>query len=243
LSPPDLRPLKRDYTRESVVVQDILHLSSLLESEFWRRMTIQDYQDPNCPRLESMVYFIRLFWSRNNQEAAWRMVEKLTKRVTRTIMRYLNGIYDSSWDQREELLDDLIHQLYAEWLSLDESHEFWEVRFGFCLKRKLKDVSERYERDRSKKLPLYSSKDEEREDPITSLPDPGPDPVSKVMVVEALASLSDPYRTTIFLYVLEGWTEEEIARYFGKTSRTVRNYLMRAKAHLKEWYSERMGLE
>lgn len=243
MSPHVLRPLKRNYRREDAVIQDIRLLDSLPVNEFWRRMTLQDYMDPDCPRLESMVYFIRLFWSRNDREAAWRMIEELTKRTTRTIMRHLNSIYGSSLDQREELQDELIYLLYEEWLSLDESHEFWEVRFGVCLKRRLMDVAERYKRDESRKLSLYPPEDEESEDPIASLPDPGPEPVNAVMVKTALASLAEPYRTTLYLHVIEEWTEEQIAGYFKKTSRTIRNYLRRAEACLREWYRERTEQE
>jgi DNA-directed RNA polymerase specialized sigma24 family protein len=241
LSPHDLRPLKRNYSREPAVVQDILHLESLPENEFWRRMTIQDYQAPDCPRLESMVYFIRLFVSRNDQEAAWRMIEKLIQRTTRTILRRLNCFYIASMDQREELQDELIHRLYEEWLSLDGAHEFWEVRFGVCLDRRLADVVKRYERENVCKQSLHPSvQNENKEDPIANLPDLRPDPLRDVEVREALAYLPEPCRTAIYLYTIEQWTEEQIASYFKKTSRTVRNYLMRARRLLREWYSERM---
>lgn len=243
MSPHDLRPLKRRYDREPAVEEEIRLLASLPETEFWRRMTLRDYQEPDCPRLESMVYFIRLCESRNQSETAWRIVESLTTRIGRTILRRLKASVRCSEDQREELYDALITKLYTEWISLDAEDEFWEVRFWVCLDRKLMDVIKKYQHQDQRIVSLTPLNDEKEEDPINRLPDTGPDLLSEVETGLALASLAEPYRTTIFLYVIEQWTEEQIARYFNKTSRTVRNYLTRAKAWLREWYRERTEQE
>lgn len=243
MSPHDLRPLKRGYDREPAVEEEIRLLASLPETEFWRRMTLQDYREPNCPRLESMVYFIRLFESRRQSETAWKIVEFLTTRIGRTILKKLNASVRCSEDQREELQDALITKLYTEWMSLDAGHEFWEVRFWVCLDRNLMDVIKKFRHHDQKIVSLAPLNDEKEEDPINRLPDTGSDPLSEVEIGLALASLAEPYRTTIYLHVIEQWTEEQIARYFNKTSRTVRNYLARAKACLREWYRERTEQE
>jgi RNA polymerase sigma factor (sigma-70 family) len=202
-------------------------------------MTLRDFNEPDTPCPESMVYFIRLFKSRSQSETAWRIVEYLTIRIGRTILKKLRASVHCSEDQREELYDALIIQLYTEWMSLEAMHEFWEVRFWVCLNRKLMDVIKDYIRQSQKIAPLSPPNDGKGKNPVDEIPDPRPDPPSKAEIRLALASLAEPYKTTIYLYVFEQWTEEEIAHYFKKTSRTVRNYLTRAIACLKELYRER----
>ena len=76
-----LRSLARSYTREKAVVEDILILKSLSRSEFWRRLNILDYQQPGCPRQESLVYWLRVFQIDKDFDSAWRAAQ--TKSVAR----------------------------------------------------------------------------------------------------------------------------------------------------------------
>lgn len=52
----------------------------------------------------------------------------------------------------------------------------------------------------------------------------------------ALASLSPTARAVVWLYDVEGYSHEEIARQFGRTVSFSKSQLARAHARLREWY-------
>lgn len=235
-----LRTLSRNYVREPQVVADIVALRAQPPSEFWRRAAITDFREADCPRLESLVYCLREFQRRGESTEAWRIIEVLERRIAGTITRYLARLYLSA-DQREEITDDLVTTLYAEWLSDAPAHEFWEVRFQVCLKRKMIDVATRHRRIATAEVSLSrpESEAEGLSDPLEQMPDPtARDPQTAAIVLAALDSLPEPLRSAFYLYHAEQWTEESIARHLGVTSRSVRNYLRRAEQRLAEWHEQ-----
>jgi len=220
------------------VIADIAVLRAQPPTEFWRRAAITDFRDRDCPRLESLVYLLREFHRRGERDAAWRIIEILERRIAGTVTRYLARIYGLSVDQREEIIDDLVCTLYAEWLSAEPAHEFWEVRFQICLKRKMIDVVERHRRVMENEVSLSKPEDGEEEtpDPLEQMPDyAAMDPQTAAIVMAALDSLEEPQRTAFYLYYAQQWSEESIARYLEVTDRSVRNYLRRAEASLAKW--------
>jgi RNA polymerase sigma factor (sigma-70 family) len=52
----------------------------------------------------------------------------------------------------------------------------------------------------------------------------------------ALATLSPTARAVVWLYDVEGYSHEEIARHFGRTVSFSKSQLARAHARLREWY-------
>ena len=52
----------------------------------------------------------------------------------------------------------------------------------------------------------------------------------------ALATLSPTARAVVWLYDVEGYSHEEIARQFGRTVSFSKSQLARAHARLREWY-------
>jgi RNA polymerase sigma-70 factor, ECF subfamily len=64
-----------------------------------------------------------------------------------------------------------------------------------------------------------------------------PDAWSDQMDLErALASLSATARAVVWLYDVEGYSHEEIARQFGRSVSFSKSQLARAHARLREWY-------
>lgn len=64
-----------------------------------------------------------------------------------------------------------------------------------------------------------------------------PDSWSDQMDLErALASLSPTARAVVWLYDVEGYSHEEIARQFGRTVSFSKSQLARAHVRLREWY-------
>jgi len=64
---------------------------------------------------------------------------------------------------------------------------------------------------------------------------PGPDPAA-LDVERALASLTPTARAVVWLYEVEGWTHEEIARSFGRTVSFSKSQLARAHQRLRAWF-------
>jgi len=64
---------------------------------------------------------------------------------------------------------------------------------------------------------------------------PGPD--AGVLDMErALASLTPTARAVVWLYEVEGWSHEEIARNFGRTVSFSKSQLARAHVRLRAWF-------
>ncbi len=69
----------------------------------------------------------------------------------------------------------------------------------------------------------------------TALSLPGPNAEAFDME-RALASLTPTARAVVWLYEVEGWSHEEIARDFGRTVSFSKSQLARAHARLRAWF-------
>jgi RNA polymerase sigma factor (sigma-70 family) len=69
-----------------------------------------------------------------------------------------------------------------------------------------------------------------------------PAPFAEALDVErALATLSPTARAVVWLYEVEGYSHEEIARSFGKSVSFSKSQLARAHRHLREWFEIQPG--
>jgi len=69
-----------------------------------------------------------------------------------------------------------------------------------------------------------------------------PAPVVEGFDVEkALASLSPTARAVVWLYEVEGYSHEEIARHFGRTVSFSKSQLARAHVRLRDWFEPTAG--
>ncbi len=64
---------------------------------------------------------------------------------------------------------------------------------------------------------------------------PAPDPAS-LDIERALASLTPTARMVVWLYEVEGWSHEEIARSFGRKVSFSKSQLARAHQRLRAWF-------
>jgi RNA polymerase sigma-70 factor (ECF subfamily) len=65
---------------------------------------------------------------------------------------------------------------------------------------------------------------------------PGPDPEALDME-RALASLAPTARAVVWLFEVEGWSHQEIARSFGRTVSFSKSQLARAHIRLRAWFA------
>jgi RNA polymerase sigma-70 factor (ECF subfamily) len=69
-----------------------------------------------------------------------------------------------------------------------------------------------------------------------------PAPAAEGLDVEkALASLSPTARAVVWLYEVEGYSHEEIGRYFGRSVSFSKSQLARAHVKLREWFEPSGG--
>jgi hypothetical protein len=210
-----LPALGRGYKRDPAVVSEVVELRRLPPAQLWERVQITDYTQPGCLRLETLVYVAREWAMSGHADDAWRIIDVLTRRVTPTIQNRLARIYGISLEKVEDVYEEVVAGLYEAWLSDAASDEFWEVRFGACLDRKLTRVILKH---RLEQMPAMASLD----------------PESAAAVNAALDSLPEPLRTAFYMTEVAGFTEEVTGRHLAVSQSTVRNYLTRARALLED---------
>ena len=236
-APAGLYTLSRGYAREKAVIADIGSLTLLDPSMFWRRIGDSDYHKLECPRLEALVYFVRLKNRAGRRDEAWRIVGVIRDRITPSILKKLARVFGLTRDQIDELYEDIVTSLYSDLLSAEPEHEFWEVRFMVCLERRVIDAVKRHRRIDNNEVTLsVTSGENDTFDLLEHVKDQNAaDPEIVAIAKAALDSLPEPARTAFFLVEHCKWTEEEAASHFGVSSRTVRNYLTKARKHLEPW--------
>lgn len=230
-----LRILSRGYQRRPDVTDEIRRFVRLSAPD--RRTHVRGLVDGGAdwPPHECIVYVIRHLMMRGDEEMAWRTVEALMARVRSTILWNVNRFYGLSRTVREDVYEDVALQLYEAWLSLAPEHEFWEVQFGLCLRKRVIDAVRKTIREA--KLVVDTGCDEEGKDQdgLAELPDTisvRPDELAMALVM--LEGLPTDLQLTIHLRFYEGLSEVEIAQKMGVTDRTVRNRLARALVRLKD---------
>jgi DNA-directed RNA polymerase specialized sigma24 family protein len=258
-----VRPLRRTrrsdgsrYTREPRVEAQVRALASLPEVARRRRLVSEADDVENGAaefegrtREETLVYFLREYLRRGDEDAAWRIAERLTERVSGHIRREL-----ARWrlgpDEADECARDLFACVFEALFDDGEAAEFWEVRFWVCLDRRLWNLAEKRQQaldvERSgSATPDDAESGGEQADPLALLADTRPGPEALAEHADALAVLAENERVALFLRYVEGWPEESadpdqpsIARALGVTGRSVRNYLRRAEAKLRAWQQD-----
>ena len=118
------------------------------------------------------------------------------------------------------------------------------MRFWVCLDRRLWNLIEkRQTRADSVQAESGESEDgEEREALFSRIADTAPGPETLMQHQGAVARLTDNERMAVYLKFIEGLPEESddpervtVSKLLGVTGRSVRNYLRRAEAKLREW--------
>ena len=238
------------YVREKTVDVQILEICALGERGRQQRL-IQAGERGSPERLqeETLVYFLREYDRRGEPDIAWHIAEALAERVAGHVARKL-----ARWRLTPEEADDCARDLFAALWEALFSHkapaEFWEVRFWVCLDRRLWNLVEKRQMVRDNELRPGDASSEDTggdsaADEITAfgrLVDSGAGPETLAEHKEALALLTENERLAVYLCRVEGLPEESedperitAAKILGVTGRSVRNYLRRAEAKLREW--------
>lgn len=250
-----VRPLTRTrrddgapYTREADVEAQVRDLSRLPARVRQRKLLAAPEAWGSDARLreETLVYFLREYARRGDEETAWKIAEALIERTAAHVQRKL-----ARWRLSPEDADDCTRDLFTavceSLFDAGQSAEFWEVRFWVCLDRRLWNLIEKRQAAADNELSAADEREgvdgeKEEERLLTRIADTAPTPDVLAEYKEALTLLTDNERTALYLCYIEGLPEESedpnkpsAARVLGVTGRSVRNYLRRAKDKLKAW--------
>jgi DNA-directed RNA polymerase specialized sigma24 family protein len=231
------------YERLPQVEQQIRSALTLSHEELLARAAIHERTDAYLQE-EVLAYFIR----RAHRVADDRLVNDLSgilvdrcRRVLRTQLRALGQ------DQLEEAVADIVGELFERLAEPEGSDrgDFFQVRFWRGVKPFRIAAFKRAIKTSSRELVAIDPTGagaEEEDAAVREVEDPRvPPPDTRLLSQEALARLQPNVRLA-FLLRLEGWPVEDqdpnvmtISRYFGKTSRTIRNWLAEAERQLAAW--------
>lgn len=193
---------------------------------------------------ETLVHLIRERRSARDWEAARRLSSVLLERCRSVLLSTLSSLQP---EVREEAIRTVIEQLFERISALDDERgDFYEVRFGMALKRLTTSAfrrcvltiahHRRMEQDTSAELI------DSRDAPFDPHQWPE-DAVSFADGKKGLEAIKDErHRIAFTLYAMQEMPIESddpematISRYFGVSSRTIRNWLDRAEADLAQW--------
>ena len=240
------------YQRLPAVDRQIEEALALDLEELRNRLEVRDKESPAFLKEEALVCLIRHYHGTGNRMFVNNLAECLLTRCATWIDGKLRGL-------RADLKDDGNSSVVAEVFDkiLDQSSDrgdFLQVRFWRALEKVTVNVfwkqvnqfdtesSGDYDQATIDDLTqrgavvvpaTYASRSVESE------------AVDNVLIGAALHQLEEPIRSAYLLRHHQGWPIEDkdpavrtISRHFGKTPRTIRNWLSRADELLEAWQGE-----
>jgi hypothetical protein len=237
------------YARTPKVEQQIRGVLALGADDVLAGAFIQDQANVHFLQEETLAYLIRRAHRAADDEVANGVAQVLVERCQHFLKSQLRALRP---DKLEEAIAETVADLFELLVEPEGSDrgDFLQVRFWVVVKRLGLAAFGRAVEESKRELLLVAieptgaaSEDEEERgldiaDPRTPAPD------TRLLANEALARL-DPNIRQAFLMKLEGWPVEDrdpsvptISRYFGKTSRTIRNWLTQAEEQLAAWREE-----
>lgn len=252
------------YTRDPDVERQIAEALTLRQEALRMRVAINDRGSPDYLKEECLVYLLRHYHRGDGDEGRVSdIAAALVRRNTRIIRRHLRSLGAEALEEGySEVVARLFRKILD--VATDKA-DFFQVRFWFAMKRICIQVFDTLlaQRDRGRKevplsdVPGYD--DDEYAEPETKplrLTEEDKRRVSapsnESAIIEsdlrrearrvALTQLEEPFRSAYMLRHCHGWPVEHqdptvrtISRHFGRTPRTIRNWLTTAEETLARW--------
>ncbi|MDE2838718.1 MAG: hypothetical protein OXL97_14620 [Chloroflexota bacterium] len=240
------------YQRLAVVDRQIEEALGLNDEELRSRLAVRDEESPIYLKEESLAYLIRHHHAAGNRKCVNDLTECLLKRCATWINGKLRGLRT---DLREDGYAAVVAEIFARMLDMaSDRGDFLQVRFWKGIERITVDVF----RKQIRQFDTESSGDYDQVtiDELTQqgavvVPAASGDrnvaseAIDNVLIEAALNQLEEPIRSAYLLRHLEDWPIEDkdpavqtISRHFGKTPRTIRNWLSKADEILEAWRGE-----
>jgi DNA-directed RNA polymerase specialized sigma24 family protein len=235
----------RVYTRDPEVESQIIALSSLAPADLVSQARLLS-DESDALRDEALVYFIRAFRHSGNSVAVNDLAEILITRWEWGIRSMARGLREMDV---EDVYGTVIKGVFEDILDLETNRsDFYQCKFGLALKRRTISAlrpyyaASKWEQENIVEPSLEQGKDL---DIIERVADQSMPIETRVLLKEALAEIPQQYRMAYVLHHFSGWQiesnnprESTLSKYFGKTPRTIRNWLSNAENYLDEWRGE-----
>ena len=242
------------YQRLTAVDRQIQEALSLDYEELRGRLEVCDKASLAFLKEESLVYLIRHFHRAGNQEFVNHLAKCLLTRCATWIDGKLSGLRT---DLREDGNLGVVAEVFDRILDLtNDRGDFLQVRFWMGIERITVDVF----RKQVNQFDTESSGDYDQAT-IDDLAQQGAvmvptasagrpvesEAIDNVLIEAALHQLEEPIRSAYLLRHHKDWPVEDkdpavqtISRHFGKTPRTIRNWLSKADEILEAWRGEQI---
>ena len=198
---------------------------------------------------EALVYFIREAHRNGDANTVNGLAEILIRRSARQIAREASILGPAA---TVDAYNAVIQGLFQRILEFDDDRgDFFQCRFRLALKRLTISTlrpyfrSMRWEGQHIAEPPSDPDNDEDRLDVSEWVADTSVSPEGWALLKDALKGMPAPARAAFVLHRAYGLpiesndpSELTVSRYFGKTSRTIRNWLRSAEEHLRTWRGE-----
>jgi hypothetical protein len=252
----EIQPLTRRnamgvvYQRLPEVEQQLGAALALGPGDLVARASIPDYRAPGYLQEECLVYLIREY----HRQCQEQLVTALSQILLHRSAKFINGQLQSLPPERvNEAYREVITGLFTRILAVDDDRgDFLQVRFWKALDRLTKTAFTNQTKDlaRSQKLtPWPNSGEAETGDDdrrmsssLGAMRASVLSPEWHLAIREALSVLPEPQRSAFILSYYDDWPIDStdanvptISKYFGKTPRTIHNWLKQAERILQLW--------
>lgn len=235
---PTLHSLTR-YQREKEVI-DQISLYLLCPDLLLEHVTQKD--SDGCYRIQSeaLVTMARAW--------LWSGKIKLFDQIMPYIYRRYSGRIAGMVRRRglqghlfDECVKQIADKILDDIMSSAPASEFLEVRFNYCLIRRINALVSAYRKQADHIITLDPLSDGEGHETDRMDLMQAPEHLSpelKIILHDALAQLPELERTVFVLVYREGYTHQEVAAQFHVTDRTIRNWLRAAELKLMQWRND-----
>lgn len=243
----------RPFERRPEVEEQIRQAVGLDARALVERASIQDDTHPFFLKEECLVYLIREYHRQERPQLANDLTQALNSRPK--LISYMRRELRKQFVDEERLEDaesDVVLALFSKILALDnDKGDFAQVSFWTFLGRKVSDVARKHltqqKKDQRLRYPAWvrgSAPDSASE---MSSQDSIPEPESNqevdeaLLQQEALGVLTGHHLELAKLLQMDWPIESKdpsiptISLYFGKTSRTIRNWMREARQIVDDW--------
>lgn len=237
------------YQRNAAVEAQIKVALALDTPDLVARACLSDATDPHYLQEETLAYLTRRAHRAGDDDMVNGLVEVFVERCTRFLKGQLAAL---GRDQLQEAVAEVIADLFELLAEPDDSDrgDFLQVRFWVVVKRLgIAAFNRAVAESRRNSLlvalePTGAASEDELDRPIEIADAVTPAADTRLLIDEALASL-DPNLRQAYVMKVEGWPVEDrdptlmtISKYFGKTSRTIRNWISEAEKQLEDWRNQ-----
>lgn len=232
--PPELK----NYGRLPETENQISEVWDLSETEFIRRLKINDFQHKDFIRAETLACLLNFAHSENLSEIERLIYERLFVICKNRIRKTLR---DKNYD--EDFIEELTHNVFTDvYRQIIErrqrSYDYWEVRFYQSLKFIVQNFLQKHlpAKDATN---LFSEKSGKDEIPFEETLETTENFAKNFEIRETnrkiLVRMPKDLQKIFILHYRDGETQKRIAESFGISDRTVRNKLVKIAEFLEQW--------